>query len=98
MSVRSYPDIVRYGLHFDSTFHCFWNSVLFESSVEGVIRADEESEDKKKRRVMSLLEKVEVLDKMDGGMGSSTVGRRCDVNKSMILVIKKNEYKFREER
>jgi hypothetical protein len=68
---------------------------VFESSVEGAVHADEELEDKQKRKVMSLLEKVEVLDKLDRGMRNSTVGRRCDVNKSIIHFIKKNEDKFR---
>ena len=51
---------------------------MFESSVEGAVHADEELEDKQKRKVMSLLEKVKVLDK---GTRNSTVGRRFDVNK-----------------
>jgi hypothetical protein len=63
--------------------------VVFESSVEGAVHADEELEDKQKRKVMSLLEKVEVLDKLDRGTRNSTVGRRYDVNKSIIHFIKK---------
>ena len=70
-------------------------AVVFESSVEGDVHAEEELENKQKRKVMSLLEKVEVLDKLDRGMRNSTVGLRYDVNKSIIHFIEKNEDKFR---
>jgi hypothetical protein len=69
-------------------------AVVFESSLEGAVHADEELEDKQKRKVMSLLDKVEVLVKLDRGMRNSTVGRRYDVNKSIVHFIKKNEDKF----
>jgi hypothetical protein len=70
-------------------------AVVFESSVEGAVDADEELEDKQKWKVMSVFEKVEVLVKLDRGMRNSTVGRRYDVNKSIIYFIKKNEDTFR---
>jgi hypothetical protein len=45
---------------------------------EGDIRADEESKDKKKRKVM------EVLDQLDRGIRIGTVGINYDVNESTI--------------
>jgi len=68
---------------------------VFKSPVEGAVDADEELEDKHKWKMMSVFEKVEVLDKLDRGVRNSTVGRRYDVNKSIIYFVKKNEDKFR---
>jgi hypothetical protein len=44
-----------------------------------------------KRKVMSLLEKVEVLDKLVRGMRTAVVGQHFDVNKLMINFIKRKE-------
>jgi hypothetical protein len=70
-------------------------AVVFKWPVEGAVDADEELEVKQKWKVISVFEKVEVLDKLDRGVRNSTVGRRYDVNKSIIYFIKKNEDKFR---
>jgi hypothetical protein len=64
-------------------------AVVFESSVEGLVRADEELKDKKKRKVMFLLEKVEMLDELNWGMRNCAVGCHYDVNKSMIRFMTK---------
>jgi hypothetical protein len=42
--------------------------------------ADEKKDKKKKRKVISLLEKVEVLDKLDKGMNTAAVRYQCGVN------------------
>jgi hypothetical protein len=71
-------------MYFDCTFSqllALIVAVVFESSVEGPVRADEELKVKKKRKVMSLLEKVEVLDKLNKGIRTTAVGCHYDVNK-----------------
>jgi hypothetical protein len=42
-------------------------------SGKGVAHVDEEFEGKKKREVMSLVEKMEVLDELDRGMSSAVI-------------------------
>jgi hypothetical protein len=42
-------------------------------SGKGDVQVDEELEAKKKREVMSLIEKMEVLDKLGSGMSSSVI-------------------------
>jgi hypothetical protein len=48
-----------------------------------------------KRKVMSLSEKVEVLNKLDRRISIVVVRCHCGVNKLEIFFIKKNEDKFR---
>ena len=45
------------------------------TSENGNIAADKENEDKIKRKVMFLLDQVEVLDKLDGGTSVGAIRR-----------------------
>jgi hypothetical protein len=51
---------------------------------------------KREKKVMSLVQKVEVLDKLASGMGASVVGRLFGVNESTVRYIKKKEKQIRE--
>jgi DNA topoisomerase IB len=51
---------------------------------------------KREKKVMTLLQKVEVLDKLASGMGASVVGRLFSVNESTVRYIKKKEKLIRE--
>lgn len=63
----------------------------------GDVHADEEPKGKKKRKLMPVLQKLEVLEKLDRGMKVTVI--RCyycyySVNKWIICFIKKYEYRF----
>jgi len=45
---------------------------------------------------MTLVQKVELLDKLASGMGASSVGRLFGVNESTVRYIKKNEKRIRD--
>jgi hypothetical protein len=60
-------------------------------SGKGGVRADEELEGKKKREVMSLLQKMEVLDKVDRGMSIAVIRHHYGGNESTLCLIKKRE-------
>uniref|UniRef100_UPI00358EFEB0 putative CENPB DNA-binding domain-containing protein 1 n=1 Tax=Myxine glutinosa TaxID=7769 RepID=UPI00358EFEB0 len=64
-------------------------------STKHNVGADEIPERKRQRKVMSLLEKVDVLDKLTSGVSASAIGRKYGVNKSTIRYILKNEAKIR---
>jgi hypothetical protein len=64
--------------------------------AKGDVHVDEESQDKNKRKVMSLSEKVEVLDKLHRRISTVVVRCHCGVNKFRIFFIKKNEDKSGE--
>ena len=51
---------------------------------------------KRQRRVLSLEEKVKMLDLLQEGMSTTSVGRRHGVNESTVRCIKKNEAKIRD--
>lgn len=51
---------------------------------------------KKQRHVMTLEEKVKVLDLLQEGMSYASVGKRYGVNESSVRTIKKNETKIRQ--
>jgi hypothetical protein len=58
---------------------------------KGDIHADQGPKDKKKRKMLSLLAKVEVLDMVDRGMGIAKVRHHYGVKKSTIHFTKKTE-------
>jgi predicted metal-binding protein len=58
-------------------------------SGKGNVCADEEPEGNRKRKVMSLLEKVEVLDKLESKMRIAAVRCLCGINKLLTHFIKK---------
>lgn len=51
---------------------------------------------KKKRKVMTLEEKVKALDLLQEGMSYASVGKRYGVNESLLHTIKKNETKIHQ--
>jgi hypothetical protein len=51
---------------------------------------------KREKKVMTLVQKVEVLDKLASGMGASSVGRLFGVNESTVRYIRKIEKQIRE--
>jgi hypothetical protein len=51
---------------------------------------------KRDKRVMTLLQKIDVLDRLASGMGASVVGRQFGVNESTVRYIKKKEKQIRD--
>uniref|UniRef100_A0A8C4Q776 HTH CENPB-type domain-containing protein n=1 Tax=Eptatretus burgeri TaxID=7764 RepID=A0A8C4Q776_EPTBU len=49
-----------------------------------------------KRQRITLVQKVEILDKLDKGEGSSSVARGFGLNESTVRTVKRNETKIRE--
>jgi hypothetical protein len=60
-----------------------------------MLSADEDSKDKRTRKVMSLLQKVEALDTLYGGMIIGMVTCKYDVNNLTIGFNRNNEDKIR---
>jgi hypothetical protein len=58
---------------------------------KGAGHANEEANNKKKRKVIPLSEKVEVLSKLNSGMSTAVVRCHYSVNKLMICFIKKKK-------
>jgi hypothetical protein len=57
---------------------------------------DEEPNDKKKGKVMFMLEKVEMLDKLERGTRDDAVGCHCSVNDQTSPFTGKNKDKLRK--
>ena len=51
---------------------------------------------KRSKKVMTLSEKVKLLDKIKDGLSCSSVGRMFGVNESTLRYIKKNEKAIRD--
>jgi hypothetical protein len=64
-------------------------------SGRGGVRAGEGPNDRNKMKIMSPLEKVEVLDKVSSGLRIGAVGRHYGVNELTIRFIKKDEDSIR---
>jgi len=62
---------------------------------KGYVEDKKEPNDIHMRKVMSLLEKVEVSYKLVRGMSTDVVTRKNGVNKYKILFITKNEHKIK---
>ena len=51
---------------------------------------------KRQRKVMTIAEKVELLDMLKAGRSSAAVGRHYGINESTVRYIKKDEKKIRQ--
>jgi hypothetical protein len=68
---------------------------IFVMSVKCDVHANEEPKCKKKKKVMSLLEKVEMFCKLNTEMSRTVVVCHFGLKKLMIYLIKKDEDKIR---